>query len=56
MGDELVLRAVVFDYGMVLTGPPDGAAHDAMVRITGLPVEEFESSTGLTVMLTMRAS
>ncbi len=41
-GNELALRAVVFDYGMVLTGPPDGAAHDAMVRITGLPVEEFE--------------
>jgi putative hydrolase of the HAD superfamily len=39
----LALRAVVFDYGMVLTGPPDAAAHDAMVRITGLPVERFES-------------
>ena len=36
------LRAVVFDYGMVLTGLPDAAAHDAMVRITGLPAEEFE--------------
>lgn len=39
----MALRAVVFDYGMVLTGPPDAAAHDAMVRITGLPVERFES-------------
>lgn len=37
------LRAVVFDYGMVLTGPPDPEAHAAMVRITGLPVERFES-------------
>ena len=36
------LRAVVFDYGMVLTGVPDAAAHDAMVRITGLTADEFE--------------
>ena len=36
------LRAVVFDYGMVLTGTPDVEAHDAMVRITGLPAERFE--------------
>jgi len=39
----LALRAVVFDYGMVLTGLPDPAAHAAMVRITGLSVERFES-------------
>ncbi|MDR3741330.1 MAG: HAD family phosphatase [Terracidiphilus sp.] len=38
----MTLRAVVFDYGMVLTGKPDARAHDEMVRITGLPVEEFE--------------
>lgn len=37
------LRAVVFDYGMVLTGPPDSAAHDALLRITGLPLQRFES-------------
>lgn len=36
------LRAVIFDYGMVLTGKPDADAHDAMVRITGLPPERFE--------------
>lgn len=36
------LRAVIFDYGMVLTGLPDAAAHDAMVRITGLPPDRFE--------------
>lgn len=36
------MRAVVFDFGMVLTGQPDVAAHDAMVRLTGLPAEEFE--------------
>jgi putative hydrolase of the HAD superfamily len=39
----LALRAVIFDYGMVLTGPPDAEAHDAMVRITGLSPERFES-------------
>lgn len=37
------LRAVVFDYGMVLTGKPDAAAHDAMLRITGLPHDKFEA-------------
>lgn len=36
------LRAVIFDYGMVLTGKPSAEAHDAMLRITGLPLEEFE--------------
>ncbi len=36
------LRAVVFDYGMVLTGPPDPEAHAAMLRLTGLPLEQFE--------------
>lgn len=39
----MALRAVIFDYGMVLTGTPDREAHAAMVRITGLPVERFES-------------
>jgi len=39
----LGLRAVVFDYGMVLTGPPEPEAHAAMLRITGLPLERFES-------------
>ena len=39
----MALRAVIFDYGMVLTGPPNAAAHDAMVRITGLSVEQFEN-------------
>ena len=37
------LRAVIFDYGMVLTGQPDQAAHDAMVRITGLTPDRFEN-------------
>jgi putative hydrolase of the HAD superfamily len=39
----LALRAVVFDYGMVLTGLPNSEAHAEMVRITGLPVDRFES-------------
>lgn len=39
----MALRAVVFDYGMVLTGPPDRASHDAMLRITGLPYDRFEA-------------
>jgi len=38
----LALRAVIFDYGIVLTGPPNAEAHDALVRITGLPQERFE--------------
>jgi putative hydrolase of the HAD superfamily len=39
----LGLRAVVFDYGMVLTGPQDPEAHAALLRITGLPLARFES-------------
>jgi putative hydrolase of the HAD superfamily len=38
----LALRAVVFDYGMVLSGPPNPAAHAELIRITGLPEAEFE--------------
>jgi putative hydrolase of the HAD superfamily len=34
---------VIFDYGMVLTGKPNPEAHDAMIRITGLPVDRFEA-------------
>lgn len=37
------LRAVIFDYGMVLTGQPDSAAHNALMRITGLPEDRFEA-------------
>lgn len=37
------LRAVVFDFGMVLTGAPDAHAHAELVRITGLDAERFES-------------
>ncbi len=41
-GGALSLRAVVFDFGMVLTGQPDAAAHDDLVRLTGLSAERFE--------------
>jgi putative hydrolase of the HAD superfamily len=39
----LALRAVVFDYGRVLSGPPDPAAHDALLRITSLPADHLDS-------------
>lgn len=38
----MALRAVVFDYGMVLTGPPDPAAHAQLVRISGLPADRLD--------------
>lgn len=39
----LALRAVIFDYGRVLTGPPDPDAHAELVRITGLSSDRFEN-------------
>lgn len=39
----MALRAVVFDYGMVLSGLPDPVAHAELVRITGLAENEFEA-------------
>jgi putative hydrolase of the HAD superfamily len=38
----LALRAVIFDYGMVLSGPPDPAARAQLERITGLPASRFD--------------
>jgi putative hydrolase of the HAD superfamily len=38
----MALRAVVFDYGMVLTGPQDPEARSALLRMTGLPPNRFE--------------
>jgi haloacid dehalogenase superfamily, subfamily IA, variant 3 with third motif having DD or ED len=38
----LGLRAIVFDYGMVLTAPPDPKAYSELVRITGLPSERLD--------------
>ena len=37
------MRAVVFDYGMVLTGPPDPTAYAALLRITGLTSARLDS-------------
>jgi putative hydrolase of the HAD superfamily len=39
----LGLRAVVFDYGMVLTGPPAPESIEAMLRITGLDLERLNA-------------
>jgi putative hydrolase of the HAD superfamily len=39
----MALHAVVFDYGMVLTGPQDPEAHAALLRLTGLPLDQFEA-------------
>ena len=39
----MALHAVIFDYGMVLTGQPSAQARDAMLRITGLPQDQFEA-------------
>jgi putative hydrolase of the HAD superfamily len=38
----LSIQAVVFDYGMVLSGPQDPAAYAELRRITGLSTEAFE--------------
>jgi putative hydrolase of the HAD superfamily len=38
----LALRAVVFDYGMVLSGPREPMAFATLLSITGLPQERFE--------------
>jgi putative hydrolase of the HAD superfamily len=39
----LGLRAVVFDYGMVLTGPQDPTAYAELLRITGLTSARLDS-------------
>jgi putative hydrolase of the HAD superfamily len=39
----LALRAVVFDFGMVLTGLPDAQARAQLLRLTGLSAEELET-------------
>src|SRR5580658_4383807 len=41
-GGTLGLRAVVFDYGMVLTGPQDPESYASLLRITNLSPEQFE--------------
>jgi putative hydrolase of the HAD superfamily len=39
----LALRAVIFDYGRVLTGPPDPAAHAELARISGLTAARLDA-------------
>lgn len=39
----MAIRAVVFDYGMVLTGPQEPVAHAMLMQITGLSTERFEA-------------
>jgi putative hydrolase of the HAD superfamily len=38
------LRAVIFDYGEVLTGPPDPQAHRNLLAIAGVKEEAFEKA------------
>lgn len=38
----MALRAVIFDYGMVLSGAADPAAHHEMIHVFGAPAEQFE--------------
>ncbi len=38
----MALRAVAFDYGMVLSGPQEPEAHQQLKDITGLAHDEFE--------------
>ncbi|MGO9326421.1 MAG: HAD family hydrolase [Terracidiphilus sp.] len=39
----LALRAVIFDYGRVLTGPPDPVAYAELQRISGLSADRLDS-------------
>ncbi len=38
------LQAVIFDYGEVISGPPDAQAHSNMLTIAGVNEESFEKS------------
>lgn len=37
------LRAVIFDYGMVLSGPPEPSARAALLALTGLGSDAFDA-------------
>ena len=39
----LALRAVIFDYGRVLTGPPNPAAYAELLRLSGLSADRLEA-------------
>jgi putative hydrolase of the HAD superfamily len=38
----MAIRAVIFDYGMVISNPADPTAHDRMVVVSGLSREELD--------------
>jgi putative hydrolase of the HAD superfamily len=38
----MAIRAVIFDYGMVISNPADPAAHERMIAISGLSSEKFD--------------
>ncbi len=38
------LQAVIFDYGEVLSGPPDPDAHHELLAVSGVPEEPFEKA------------
>lgn len=38
----MAIRAVIFDYGMVISNPADEAAHERMVAVSGLSREELD--------------
>lgn len=40
----MAIRAVIFDYGMVISNPADPAAHERMVAVSGLSAEELDRS------------
>ena len=44
MEPDVQLRAVIFDYGEVLSGPPDPEAHRNLLTISGVEEEPFEKS------------
>ena len=37
------IRAIAFDYGMVLSGPPNSAARTELMRMTGMQEDAFET-------------
>lgn len=38
----MAIRAVIFDYGMVISNPADPAAHERMIAVSGLNREELD--------------
>lgn len=38
----MAIRAVIFDYGMVISNPADPVAHERMITLSGLSREEFD--------------